>query len=147
MYNLLSKFFGVDLGMKKILVLLALLLIQLPAFSSNNLDLEAGNPAQLLYHTSQYARVKGTVVNTDITDRSKVIFLNFGKSYNTCLSAVIYDENIPSFISAGINEPSEFYKNKTVSMEGIIRISNGKPEIIIDSPSQIKVIGNGAESP
>lgn len=116
------------------------LLIQIPTTAINNPDLEAGNPVQLISHSSQYARITGTVSNVDVSERSKVIFLNFGKNYNTSFSAMIYDNSVPSFVMAGINEPDKYFKNKTVAMEGIIRISNGKPEMVIDSPDQIKII-------
>jgi len=116
------------------------LIIQLPGFTINNFDLQAENLVQLISHTSQYVRVTGTVSSIDISEKSKIIFINFGKSYNTSLSAMIYDENISSFISAGIDDPSEYFKNKTVTIEGIVRISNGKPEMIISSPDQIKVV-------
>jgi len=53
---------------------------------------------------------------------------------------MIYDENLSSFIAAGINDPCEYFKNKTVTIEGIVRISNGKPEMIINSPDQIKIV-------
>ncbi|MDD3013044.1 MAG: hypothetical protein PHC34_05015 [Candidatus Gastranaerophilales bacterium] len=116
------------------------LIIQLPGFAINNLDLQAENLVQLISHTSQYVRVTGTISSIDISEKSKIIFINFGKSYNTSFSAMIHDEDISSFISAGIDDPCEYFKNKTVTIEGIVRISNGKPEMIINSPDQIKVV-------
>jgi DNA/RNA endonuclease YhcR with UshA esterase domain len=116
------------------------LLIQLPGFSFNNLDLQAENLVQLISHTSQYVRVTGTISSIDISEKSKIIFINFGKNYNTSFSAMIHDEDMSSFIAAGIDDPSEYFKNKTVSVEGIVRISNGKPEMIINSPDQIKIV-------
>jgi hypothetical protein len=128
--------------MKKLCITMALLLsVQIPSFgATSTFDIEADNFVQLLCHSSQYARVKGTISNIDFSERFKVISLNFGQSFNTSLSAIIYNEAISSFILAGIDDPVEYFKDKTVLLEGIIRISNGKPEIIIDSPSQIKII-------
>jgi len=126
--------------MRIFLALLFALLIQLPGFTYSNLDLQADNLAQLISHTSQYVRVIGTVSSIDLSEKAKVIFINFGKNYGTSFSAIIYDENLSSFISAGIDDPCEYFKNKKVSVEGIVRISNGKPEMIINSPDQIKVI-------
>ena len=123
-----------------LLALCAIFLIsQCPAFATID-NIEAGNPVQLICHASQHVRVVGTISNINIYDKSQVIYLNFGKSFNTSLSAVIYNETIPSFINAGIDEPTEYYKNKKVAIEGIIRISNGKPELIINSPNQIKIL-------
>ncbi|OGI05049.1 MAG: hypothetical protein A2104_02655 [Candidatus Melainabacteria bacterium GWF2_32_7] len=132
--------------MKKFCLILALLLVHTPVFGANNLSLEAENLVQLICNISQYARVTGTISNIDISEKYKVISLNFGKNFNTSLSAVIYNDVIPSFILAGIDDPAEYFKNKTVLLEGIIRVSNGKPEIIIDSPSQIKIIDKNEHS-
>lgn len=121
---------------------LIIFLCQLPAGSLPLLGINAENHVQLIGHTSQYTRVVGKVESTELTDKSKVIFLNFGKNFNTSFSALIYCSDIHGFIEAGILEPENFYKDKNVEVEGIIRISNGKPEIIVKSPSQIKIIDN-----
>jgi hypothetical protein len=126
--------------MKILLSVVLALIIQLPGFSVNNQDLQAENLIQLISHTSQYVRVTGIISSIDLSEKSKVIFINFGKNYNTSFSAMIYDENFSSFVSAGIDDPCQYFKNKKVSIEGVVRISNGKPEIIINSPDQIKII-------
>jgi len=129
--------------MKKRVIIFAALLsmcIQTGAFSVSNPAIKADNFIQLISHTSQYARIEGEIHDCKITDNSKVIFLNFGENFNTSLSALIYNTNIPAFIDAGIGQPEKYFKNKKVVVEGIIRISNGKPEIIINTPDQIKVI-------
>lgn len=128
--------------MRKIFLLtLTALLIQIPAFANDSSsNLEANNPVQLISHISQYARVQGKIHNTDASDKTNVILLNFGDSFNTCFSAKIYDNAIPFFVMAGIDNPAEFFKEKNVEVEGIIRISNGKPELIIESPNQIKIV-------
>lgn len=133
--------------MKKLLpIILTLTLCPvLGAFAANtetSTSLDAQNPVAIIAKTSQYVRITGKVSNTDLSDHSKVIFLNFGNSYNTSLSAIIYDQSIPSFVTAGIDDPKEYFKDKNVTIEGIVRISNGKPEVIIESPNQIKVIDN-----
>lgn len=132
--------------MKKFCLAMALLLLSNPAFAAASLDLEAENIAQIICHTSQYTRVVGTISDIEISDRYKVISLNFGKNYNTSLSAIIYNDAIPAFINAGIEDPAVYYKDKTVLLEGIVRISSGKPEIIIESPSQIKIVNENEVS-
>ena len=132
--------------MKKLCLILALLIVQSPVFAANNLALEAENLVQLICNISQYTRIQGTISNVETSEKYKVISLNFGQNFNTSLSAIIYNDIIPAFASAGIEDPAEYFKNKTVMLEGIIRISNGKPEIIIDSPSQIKIIDKNENS-
>ncbi|MCK7470085.1 MAG: hypothetical protein MZU95_04205 [Desulfomicrobium escambiense] len=128
--------------MKKIVLLLALLLCHQPSFSASNLDLEAGNIAQLMTNISQYARIQGKISNVEVSDKFNVTCLNFGDNYNTSLSAFIYKDSLIAFAMAGIDEPAEFFKDKNVIIEGIIRVNNGKPEVILDSPSQIKVLND-----
>lgn len=102
--------------------------------------IKADNFIQLINSSTQYARIEGKILNSQITDNSKVIFLNFGKNFNTSLSALIYTSDLPDFIDAGIEQPDKYFENKKVVVEGIVRISNGKPEVIVTSPSQIKII-------
>lgn len=132
------------LGKFKAFIILGLvLLLNLPALAFinfNNPNINAENLIQLVNYTSKHVKITGTICSSKISDNSKVIFLNFGKNYNTSLSAVIYDFDVHSFIAAGINEPEAYFKNKKVMLEGIIRIANGKPEIVINSPKQIKII-------
>lgn len=108
--------------------------------SKNLTDIDAQNFIQLVNNTSKHVTIMGTICSSQSSEHSKVIFLNFGKNFNTSLSAVIYDFNINSFIDAGIENPEIYFNNKKVKLDGIIRINNGKPEIVINSPKQIKII-------
>jgi len=130
-------------GKFKGLILLGLLLsLNMPSLAFINLgnpSVEAGNLIQLVNYTSKHVKITGTVCSSKLSDNSKVIFLNFGDNFNTSLSAVIYDFDVHSFISAGIN-PQNYFENKKVVLEGVIRIANGKPEVVINSPKQIKII-------
>lgn len=132
------------LGKLKLFIIIGLVLtINFPAFAFVNFktpDVDAGNIIQLVNYTSKHVKIMGTVCSSAITDNEKVIFLNFGKNFNTSLSAVIYDFNVQSFIDAGINNPEAYFKNKKVVLDGVVRIANGKPEIVINSPKQIKVV-------
>ena len=122
-----------------ILAVFGLLLFQSPSYSTST-AINADNFIQLISHTSQYARIEGKIHNSEVIGKSNVTFLNFGKNFNTSLSVLIYNTDIPAFIDAGIDEPDKYFKNKKVIIEGIVRISNGKPEVIINSPNQIKII-------
>lgn len=128
--------------MKKLALFLAAAILSINTFTVNAVEIEAGNPVELIGHASKYATVTGTVSDVEFSEKYKVIFLNFGKNFNTSLTAVIYNDVVPNFIMAGIEEPAEYYKNKTVALEGFIRISDGKPEIVIESPSQIRIVNN-----
>lgn len=126
--------------MKKLLILgLAFIFSGFSAIASVNLEIPAENTVKILSEASQYARISGKIVSTDKDNKSKVIFLNFGSNYETSLTALIYQDAFHSFETQGIFEPAEYFKSKDVIIEGIIRVSNGKPEIIIENPAQIKL--------
>ena len=122
------------------MLFLSLVTLQFNSLACAKNCIEASNPVELISNVSRYAVITGKVASVDISDRSKVVFLNFGKNYNTSLSAIIYGNSLHSFLMAGVEDFKNHYKNKIVSVEGVVRISNGKPEVVIDSPSQIKVI-------
>lgn len=130
--------------MKKLITVLAVCMLMLAQNTSSGIAMQAGinadNFIKLVSSASQYVRIEGKICNSEITDRSKVIFLNFGRNFNTSLSALIYNTDMPAFIDAGIAEPSEYFKNKNVVIEGIVRINEGKPEIVINSPGQIRIV-------
>ena len=129
---------------KKAFIALGLvLLLNLPSaafISRENMHINAENLVQIVNYISKSVTITGTIQSSRLTNNSKVIFLNFGNNFNTSLSAVIYDFDVPAFIDAGINDPENYFKNKKVVLNGIIRIDDGKPEIIVNSPKQIKII-------
>lgn len=125
--------------MRLFILLFAFLFMTNTAFSSVNQEITADNTIQLLAEASQYNRITGKIISTDVDNKSKVIFLNFGNSYNTSLTALIYPNAFHEFEEVGIFDPAVFFQAKEVVIEGIIRISNGKPEIIIENPSQIRL--------
>ncbi len=133
-----------NLGNFRIFIVFGLIIfLNLPAMAFINIKnpiVDAENFIQLVNYTSKHVKVSGVVCSSKISDNSKVIFLNFGKNFNTSLSAVIYDFDVHSFINAGISNPDTYFKNKKVVVEGVIRIANGKPEVVINSPKQIKII-------
>ena len=133
-----------NLGKFKAFIILGLILtLNLPALAFiefKNSSVDAENLVQLVNSTSKHVKIMGTICSSEISDNSKVIFLNFGKNFNTSLSAVIYDFDVHSFIAAGIDNPQAYFKNKKVVLQGVVRIANGKPEIVINSPKQIKII-------
>ncbi len=128
--------------MKRSLIFIMIIMAQFFLISNaNNVNvLDARNPIGIMSKVSKYAVIKGKVADVDVSERSKVIFLNFGNNYNTSFSAVIYENKLPAFVMAGVDSPADYYKNKTVKLEGFVRMINGKPEMVIESPSQIKII-------
>lgn len=84
-------------------------------------------------YIGEYKCVIGKVDNVFISS-TNTTFLNFCPNYQTCpFSAVIFNSDSPKFPNP------EQYENKTVEITGLIKTYQGKPEIILDEPSQIKI--------
>ncbi len=78
--------------------------------------------------------IEGIIVLTKNT--GKVCFLNFHKDWKRHFTAVIFASDFDKFPK----NPEDYYLNKKVRVSGLIKEYNGKPEIIVKSPSQIQII-------
>ena len=84
-------------------------------------------------HIGEYACVTGRVDH--VSKPKETTFLNFCPDYRTCpFGAVIFDSNAHKFPNP------EQYEGQTVEITGLIRSYQGRPEIILKDPSQIKII-------
>lgn len=80
--------------------------------------------------------IEGRIVDTYHDLKSNTVFLNFEKPYpNHCFVAVIFSSDLYKFVQ----NPEDYYLNKTVRVMGEIKEYQGKPEIILEDPSQIEV--------
>ena len=84
-------------------------------------------------YIGKYACVIGAVDRV-YTSRKGHIFLNFCPEYKTCpFAAVIFNSNAYKFPN-----PSG-YTSKNVEITGFITAYQGRPEIVLESPAQIRV--------
>lgn len=79
--------------------------------------------------------VQGYIAAVFRSAKSNTIFMNFEKPYpDNCFTAVIFSsdlEKFPNFSS---------YEGKDVLLTGRVQLYQSKPEIILEDPSQIKVL-------
>jgi len=88
-------------------------------------------------HMNETGTVCGKVVGTRYLDQSpsKITFLNFDKPYpETPFTAIISGADRAKF-----GEPEKAYLNKDLCVTGKIVEYNGKPEIVLTDPSQVRV--------
>jgi micrococcal nuclease len=78
--------------------------------------------------------VEGKIVASNNT--GKVCFLNFHTNWRKYFTAVIFSSDFEKFPP----HPEDYYLQRTVRVTGLIKEYNGKPEIIVKSPSQIEII-------
>jgi len=85
-------------------------------------------------HYGEYATVEGTIVATH--NSGKACFLNFHPDYKRYFTAVIFASAFPRFPA----NPENYYYGKKVRVSGYIKEYKGKPEIILNDPSQIEIL-------
>lgn len=83
----------------------------------------------------QVGTITGKVLG--VTKSQKIVYLNFGRDYQSDFTAVIFNKDLPSFVAAGYSLAG--FKGKVVRVFGKINQYNG-PEIIVRHPSQIEII-------
>lgn len=80
--------------------------------------------------------VEGKVVDTHRDLKSNTVFLNFEKAYpNQCFTGVIFNSDLYKFVQ----NPEDYYLNKTVRIMGEVKEYQGRPEIILETPNQIEI--------
>lgn len=85
-------------------------------------------------HYEEYTTVEGTIVVTH--NSGKACFLNFHPDYKRYFTAVIFASDFSRFPA----NPENYYYGKKVHVSGYIKEYKGKPEIILNDPSQIEIL-------
>ncbi len=107
-----------------------------PSIPSQNNQQQSG-PAidytEASKYVGEYKTVRGKVDNVSISAKNNS-FLNFCPDYKTCsFSATIFSSDASKFSNI------RGYEGKTVKITGLIKTYQGRPEIIINDPNQIKI--------
>jgi len=90
-------------------------------------------PGEAAKHVGETATITGTVDGVHQSGKGN-IFLNMGGKYpNQAFTAFIPSGSAGQFLT-----PQQ-YEGRTVAVSGKITLYKGKPEIIVNSPSQISV--------
>lgn len=79
--------------------------------------------------------VEGKAVDTHRDLKSNTVFLNFEKAYpNQCFTGVIFSSDLYKFVQ----NPEDYYLNKTLRIMGEVKEYKGRPQIILENPTQIE---------
>jgi DNA/RNA endonuclease YhcR with UshA esterase domain len=90
-------------------------------------------PEDAASHVGQTVVVEGTVAKVSTSTRSDTTFLNFCAPYpNQCFTAVIFQSARPAF-----TDPQS-WEGKKVRVSGRVKLYKGKPEVVLEKPSQIQ---------
>jgi DNA/RNA endonuclease YhcR with UshA esterase domain len=123
--------------MKRWITVITLVWIQLSYTVLSAEQIVQWNEADKYY--GQTVTVEGTIVATH--NSGKACFLNFHPDYKRYFTAVIFASAFDRFPPS----PENYYHGKTVQVTGVVKEYKGKPEIILEQPSQIKIIGGARE--
>ncbi len=92
-------------------------------------------PSAAAQYAGREVIVRGRVVQVS-TSRTGTTFINFDKPFpNHTFNAVIFGRD-----AKGFTAPDQ-WEGKTVDVRGTVQIYQGKPEIILRSPDQVRVVG------
>ncbi len=84
-------------------------------------------------HVGQTATVEGVVSEVHTAASGRATFIDIGGRYpNNTFTAVIFSRDVTKF--SNVDE----LDGKTVDVTGPVRLHNGRPEIILNDPGQIK---------
>jgi DNA/RNA endonuclease YhcR with UshA esterase domain len=110
----------------------AAVVVLLPLLPTTPVQAATYTDSQAASHVGETATVEGVATATHVSTKGTE-FINFGDRYpNEDFTAVIFAENAPQI------DVSE-YPGKKLDVTGKIQLYQGKPEIIVRSPDQLRV--------
>lgn len=73
-------------------------------------------------------------------------FLNSESDFRDESNFAVFIPNfaLTAFKKAGIEDPAAHYKDKSIVATGKVEMSQGRPQLRVESPAQIKVVSEGA---
>jgi len=108
--------------------------------SNQNTNSLVLSPLEAKNYYNTYGTVQFTVMSSH--DSGKAIFFNSETNYQSSnnFTVVIFYSSKNTFIKAGIENPAQYYLHKTIQVRGKIQKYQGKPEIIVSSPTSISIL-------
>jgi len=78
---------------------------------------------------------------------SAAVYLNSAASFRDKenFGIVIFRSNLGKFKKADIEDPAAHYKGKTIQVSGTVSTYRQQPQIKVDDPQQIKIVGDDEE--
>ncbi len=97
--------------------------------------LEVVESCSAAQYYGQQVIVEGWVADA-YRSKTNTVFLNFEEAYpEQCFTGVIFSSDLYKFVQ----HPEDYYLNKTIRIMGEVEEYQGRPEIILEDPSQIEV--------
>ena len=100
-------------------------------------------PAEALGKVNQKVTVAMEVKSTG---GNTARYLNSEADFRTEKNFAVFIPNIAldAFKKAGVEDPGKYYYGKTIVVSGTVALSQNRPQIRVENPSQIKVVNSPA---
>jgi hypothetical protein len=123
-------------------VVLGLFLVEF-AFSQ---DARPLTPAEALTKVNQKVTV---AMDVKSTGGKTARFLNSETDFRAEKNFAVFIPNLAlaEFKKAGIEDPGEYYKDKSIIATGNVEISQNRPQLRVEGPTQIKIVSGNDNSP
>jgi hypothetical protein len=103
-------------------------------------------PAEAAAHAGQECVVEMTVRSTRHLAEKEMCFLNSAKRHRDedNFTVVIFTTGLARLREAGIDQPAERYRDRTIRVRGVVQLRNERPQIVVESPTQIELVADPA---
>lgn len=86
-------------------------------------------------HMGQTVTVEGDIVRS--YNSGKVAFLNFAEEYQGTFTVAIFASDFGQWPET----PDQYYLDQRIRVTGVVKEYQGAPEMIVESPAQIEIVG------
>jgi hypothetical protein len=113
------------------------------AIGATTQDAKPVTPAEAIKRENQKVTVQMTVkASKNALQKRKEIYLDSEEDFRDPknLAAVINEAGAAGFKEAGVDDPAEHFKGKTIRVTGTVTRVDDRPRIVVSDPKQIKIV-------
>lgn len=99
-------------------------------------------PEEAASRAGKACTVEMTVRSSRHLDDKEMCFLNSSKQHRDAdnFTVVIFKTGLERLTEAGIEAPAEHFSGRTIRVRGVVQLRNEKPQIVVESPTQIELV-------
>jgi len=119
----------------------ALVFLIAPVFASAQ-DAKPISAEEALKKVNEEVTVELEIKSTGENNNKTITYLNSEPNFRSDknLTLLIEKKNEAKFVNAGVMNPKDYYKGKTVRVTGKVTLFMNRPQIKLENPEQIKVV-------
>ncbi|MCA9076751.1 MAG: hypothetical protein KDA93_17125 [Planctomycetaceae bacterium] len=129
-----------------IITMLAVTLLAANVQADDAEDLKRIDAENAAAHAGEHVVVTMTVNASRLLRDRDIGFLNSHKDYmhEDNFTVVFYEKVLKEFADQDIDDPCKHYRGKKIEVTGGIELRRGKPQIVLKSPKDIKIVKEDA---